>query len=152
MENELKFKSSLYFSLIKLTAVCLLVVSIVCAIFGIFDFRTQEQKDQAEYNEFVSTTSFTRSVEGVKYVMNHTLYDVVKITKVSYTKFSQPLVLIIFTDSFNEQQEVTYIVNTKKCTAGSEFFKQESRAHRDHIISFTDEQLDILLQEASVWH
>lgn len=148
MENELKFKSSIIYTLIRISLIFLLLASIACMVLGIFDFRSEAQKEKDAYTELVTSTAFTESVKAVRFIQNHTLYDVVEIVKVSYTKFSEPLILVVFKNSFNEEQNLTYIIETKSCVLGDYMFRTASRPFREQVVTYENDDLAILLMEA----
>jgi hypothetical protein len=75
MNEKLKMKPSVFLVISRVVATILVLLIIGMAFFGIFDFRSEEQKI-ADFKEEILTDSFTQAaLRGLRYAFNRTSRD-----------------------------------------------------------------------------
>ncbi len=168
MDETLKLRKSPSLIVTQITIWLLLLVSIVFLVFGIFDFRSDEQKKADERTELVSQATFQRGVTALKYLYNNqnslVADEVTEVSSVSCLKGSM-YVLVIYEDEFGYSQELTYDGKYRRGYRGRDLYSQtlSSLISRDlllgtkkdsssYVAKYEGENLKIMLEETGlVW-
>ncbi len=164
MEETLQLKRSPFLLVSTIIIWLLILVSIAFLIFGIFDFRSDEQKITDERNELISQTTFQRGVTALKYLHKNQnsliADDVSEIISVSCIK-SSTYALIVYKDNLNNTQELTYDEKSKRGYKGDDLYYQTvaSLAAKDmylgskkdsYTVQYKGEELLIMLEETGL--
>ena len=161
MNEELKLRPSVGVIITRVISLVLVAVAVVCAYLGFVDPRTEEEKAEQYRLSVVASASGEYAIEALCYASRNDTFESYEYISV-LLRADKKYVKIVgrghegkhvdFCYDANKKREIDSILFDSIIAANSAQANFVGKEPQKISITYKDEELNMLLEEAGVWH